>query len=204
VIERIEGVFDMRIIGVVGKNGSGKDEILKYLRTKYAIPFLSTGDIVREMAREKGVEPTRENLKVISEQCFRDMGKGCFVKLVVERIRCHGYQISGISGIRSSDDVKILKDMLGHEFILVSVTVSDTHKRYHRMLNRGEERDPQSYDQFMKQDRDEEALFHIQDAERQADYCINNDGTLSDMHNAIEKLVRDNRLLGGDFHLTAP
>ena len=40
----------MRIIGVVGKNGSGKDEVLKYLRIRYSVPFLSTGDIVREMA----------------------------------------------------------------------------------------------------------------------------------------------------------
>jgi dephospho-CoA kinase len=44
----------MRVIGVIGKNGSGKDEVLKYLKDKHNVPFLSTGDIVREIARPGG------------------------------------------------------------------------------------------------------------------------------------------------------
>ena len=186
----------MRIIGVVGKNGSGKDEVLKYLRTKYDIPFLSTGDVVREMARKEGLELTRENLKSISERCFRDMGEGCFVKLAAERIRANGWQTAGISGIRSINDVKILRETLGDDFILIDVYVSDPHQRYGRMVKRSEERDPKSYEQFARQDEAEEELFHIQDAEKQADHRIRNDGTLSDMHKAIEKLVSDNELLG--------
>jgi hypothetical protein len=51
------------------------------------------------------------------------------------------------------------------------------------------------------QDREEEALIHIQDAEGQSDYSISNDGTLFDMHNTIEKLVRDNRLLDSNFYI---
>ena len=46
----------VRIIGVIGENGSGKDEVLKYLRTKYNVPFLSTGDIVRGIAAKEGVD----------------------------------------------------------------------------------------------------------------------------------------------------
>jgi len=187
--------IEMRIIGVVGQNGSGKDEVLKYLRTKYNIPFLSTGDAVREIAKKEGLEPTRENLKDISEKCFRDMGEGCFVKLVAEKIRSSGWQTAGISGIRSINDVRILREICGNDFILVDVYVSDPRQRYGRMVNRGEERDPKSYEQFIKQDKAEEELFHIQEAEKQANYHISNDGTLADMHNAIEKLISDQGLL---------
>ena len=56
-----------RVIGVVGKIGSGKDEVLKYLKAKYGIPYLSTGDLVRDLAAKDGVKPTRENLEIISE-----------------------------------------------------------------------------------------------------------------------------------------
>ncbi len=188
----------MRIIGVVGQNGSGKDEVLKYLRTKYDIPFLSTGDMVREIARKEGLETTRENLKVISERCFRDMGEGCFVKLVVEKIRSSGWQTAGISGIRSINDVRILREKCGKDFVLVDVYVSDPRQRYNRMVNRAEERDPKSYEQFMKQDKAEEELFHIQDAEKQANYHISNDGTLADMHTAIDRLVSEEGLLGSN------
>ena len=92
----------MRIIGVVGQNGSGKDEVLKYLRDRYNIPFLATGDAVREIAKNEGREPTRENLKEISKRYFREMGEGCFVRLVAEKIRRLGRQVAGISGIGSS------------------------------------------------------------------------------------------------------
>lgn len=186
----------MRIIGVVGKNGSGKDEVLKYLRTRYSIPFLATGDIVREIAAKEGLELTRENLKSVSEKYFRDMGEGCFVKLAAEKIRANGWQTAGISGIRSITDVKILRETLGDDFILIDVYVSDPHQRYNRMVNRAEERDPKSYEQFIRQDEAEEELFHVQDAEEQADYRLSNDGTLSDIHKAIEKLVSDKGLLG--------
>ena len=53
----------MKVIGVIGQNGSGKDEVLKYLREKHNVPFLSTGDMVREIAAKEGKEPTRENLQ---------------------------------------------------------------------------------------------------------------------------------------------
>ena len=44
--------MNIRVIGTVGKIGSGKDEILKYLQARYSIPYISTGDIVRRMANE--------------------------------------------------------------------------------------------------------------------------------------------------------
>ena len=52
----------VRVIGAVGQNGSGKDEVLKYLRSKYGMAFLSTGDVVRDIAAKEGVEPTRDHL----------------------------------------------------------------------------------------------------------------------------------------------
>ena len=69
----------MRIIGAVGANGSGKDEVLKHLRDRYGVPFLATGDMVRSIAAEEDREPTREALGEISERCFAEQGPGCFV-----------------------------------------------------------------------------------------------------------------------------
>jgi dephospho-CoA kinase len=186
----------MRIIGVIGQNGSGKDEVLKYLRDRYNIPFLATGDAVRKIAKNEGREPTRENLKEISERYFREMGEGCFVRLVAEKIRGLGQPVAGISGIRSVQDIRILKQIFGNDFVLIEVHVSDPYLRYTRMVKRGEGRDPKSYEQFLKQDAAEEALFHISDAVKLANYSINNDGTLTDMHKFIEKMVKDNGLIG--------
>jgi len=185
----------MKIIGVIGQNGSGKDEVLKYLRAKCKIPFLSTGDMVREIAAKEGKAPTRENLQEISERYFREFGRGCFVKLAAGKIRENKWKIGGITGIRSLDDVETLKSGFGKNFVLINVYVSNSEERYRRMLKRGEGRDPQSYEQFLRQDAAEEELFHIQSAVPRADYSLANDGTLDDLHAEIDRLVAGKELL---------
>jgi dephospho-CoA kinase len=185
----------VKVIGVIGQNGSGKDEVLKYLKVKHDVPFLSTGDMVREIAAKEGLEPTRENLGKISERYFREYGKGCFVKLLADKVQQSGWKISGITGIRSSDDVSILKGIFGTDFILIRVYISDPHVRYNRMIKRGEGRDPQSFEEFLRQDKSEEELFSIKDAEKNADYSISNDGTLEDLHHEIYRLISDKGLL---------
>jgi dephospho-CoA kinase len=140
----------IKVIGAIGQNGSGKDEVLKYLRLKYGVPFLSTGDMVREIASREGVEPTRENLGKISDRCFREFGKGYFVKLLADKMQHSGWKVAGISGIRSLTDISILKDIFGKDFILINVYISDPHVRYQRMTARREERDPHSYEEFLR------------------------------------------------------
>ncbi len=185
----------MKVIGAVGQNGSGKDEVLKYLKARYGVPFFSTGDMVREIAVHEGAEPTRDNLRAISERYFREQGEGCFVRLLAERIQHGAEPVVGISGIRSLKDVQILQEFFGESFVLINVSVDDPRQRYERMVKRAEGRDPQQYEQFLMQDRAEEALFHITEASEQADYTISNDGSLSDLHEAIDSLVSDKRIL---------
>ena len=185
----------MKIIGVIGQNGSGKDEVLKYLRAKYAVPFLSTGDMVREIAAKEGKETTRENLGEISERYFREFGRGCFVKLAAEKIKQNGWTIGGITGIRSLDDVKILRSNFSKDFILINVYVTNPEVRYRRMVQRGEGRDPHTYDQFLSQDKKEEELFQVKSAAQLADYSIPNDGSLDDLHREIDRLITAKKLL---------
>ena len=185
----------MRVIGVTGQNGTGKDEVLKYISARYGVPFLATGDVVREIAAQEGVEPTRSNLQKISERYFQQYGQGYFVRLVAEKIKEKAWGVAGISGIRSFDDVQVLKTIFGKDFVLIHVFITDPHIRYERMSKRGEERDPHSYDEFLRNDAAEERIFHIKKAEQNADYLINNDGTRDDLHRQIDQLVSEKKLL---------
>ena len=187
----------MKIIGAIGENGSGKDEILSYLKSKYNIPFIGTGDIVRSIAQKEGVEPTRSNLGEISSKYFRQFGKGYFVKLAAEQVEKNRWEVAGISGIRSLEDVTILKDMLGDNFILVRVMITDPKERYRRMLNRGSDRDPDTFEKFLQLDENEEKIFHLEEASRQASFTLTNDGSLEDLHNKIDVLVKQINIYAG-------
>jgi dephospho-CoA kinase len=75
-----QGGNPMKVIGVIGLNGSGKDEVVKYLHQRYAVPLLSVGDIVREIAGQEDKEPTRDNLDEITRRYFAKYGQGYFLK----------------------------------------------------------------------------------------------------------------------------
>jgi len=141
------------------------------------------------------VEPTRENLGKISDRYFREFGNGYFVRLLAYKIQHTGWKIAGISGIRSLDDVSILKGIFRKDFILIHVYITDPQVRYSRMTKRGEERDPHSYEELLRQDQAEEELFSTKEAERLADYSISNDGTLDDLHREIDRLISDKDLI---------
>lgn len=186
----------MRIIGAVGANGSGKDEVLKYLMDKYDVPFLATGDMVRAIAAEEGREPTREALGDISERCFAEQGPGCFVRMASDRIAEEGWPVAGISGIRSADDVHLLRSMHGSDFVLIHVEVSDPQIRFERMTRRASARDPLDVAEFLALDEREELIFRLSEAIDQADATLANDGSLADLHQGIDNLVHQHGLLG--------
>jgi dephospho-CoA kinase len=188
----------MKVIGVIGKNGSGKDEVLKYLMDKHSVPFLSTGDIVREIAAREGRSSDRTSLQEISDVYFREYGQGCFVKMLAEKIREKGWPVAGISGVRSPQDVQLLREILGRSFVLIEVSVTYPRVRFERMRKRGAERDTDSYEHFLEQDRGEEQVFHVQEAVRLADYSLSNDGGLEELHRAVEDLIVRKGLLKPD------
>ncbi|MGA2367406.1 MAG: AAA family ATPase [Dehalococcoidia bacterium] len=187
--------MNIRVVGTVGRIGSGKDEILKYLYARYGIPYISTGDIVRHMADKEGLEPTRENLEEISERCFRKLGKGCFVRMVAEEIIKRKWKIAGISGIRAPADVRVLKEHFGDSFTMIRVEVTDPRLRFKRLQLRHEGRDAATYKAFLVQDKNEEDAFKISKTEAMADYTIKNDGSLADLHRRIGALIRAGHLI---------
>ncbi len=187
--------MNIRVIGTVGKIGSGKDEVLKYLRDRYGIPFIATGDIVRGIAKDEGKEPTRENLEEISQRYFRKLGKGCFVRMAAEEITRRKWKIAGISGVRAPADVRILKEHFDASFTLIRIEVTNPRQRFLRLKLRHEGRDAATYDAFLDQDKNEEEVFKVSKAGAMADYMIKNDGSLADLHRRIGALVRTGSLI---------
>jgi dephospho-CoA kinase len=147
---------------------------------------------VREIAGKEGVEPTRENLDEITKRYFAKYGNGYFLKLAVEKILQHKWNYVGISGIRSPEDVSILKEAFQSNFILIHVYVTNPRIRYERMKRRGSQRDEISYKDLLRQDRVSEELFHIQEAIKMAHFSIPNDGPVEELHRRVDELVSDN------------
>lgn len=181
----------MKVIGAVGFNGSGKDELVNYLRKRCGIPVISAGDVVRDIAQKEGIPPTRDNLRDIAEEYIARFGEDYFMKRLINIIEENRWKVVGITGIRTLSDVLCLKSRFGQDFILVNVEVCDPRIRYERTRLRGEARDPKTYEEFLQQDDREEETFRISQAIKHADMKINNDDTLEAFYRRIdESLIR--------------
>ncbi|HSW57796.1 MAG TPA: AAA family ATPase [Dehalococcoidales bacterium] len=181
----------MKVIGVTGLNGSGKDEILRYLNNKYGMPCISPSDIVREIAEGEGLQLDRESLDLFALQHFEFHGEGFFLKLVIETIKNQNRPVYGISGIRFPQDVTLLRAAFQQDFLLIKVVVSDDRVRFTRMMAEGSQRYKLTFTRFMKHDRADQKSFRIRKTLQMADAAIINDSTIENLHNEIEKLVKE-------------
>lgn len=177
------------VIGVVGSNGSGKDEVVNRLNEVFNIPSVSTGDITRDIAQEEGIEPTRENLHEITQRYWAKYGREFYPSRIAQKIEGNNWKVVGVTGIRPPSDVNFLKEYFGDNFILICVEVTDPRTRYSRLLKRSETRDPKGYEDFLRQDASEEEIFQLRKTISLANITFNNDGPIENLNSEIDKLA---------------
>jgi dephospho-CoA kinase len=182
----------MIVIGIVGKQNAGKDALADYLSREHGFKKLSTGDMIRDLAEREGVACTRNKLQDVASELISRRGEDYLAGVVLRRIEQHDWDRVAITGLRTPTDVKTLRERLGDDFTLVHVSVSDPKARFSRAEERGEPRDADTYEEFLENDRAEEALFDLDQTLAMADITIGNDGTIKGFHNAI-----DDRILQG-------
>jgi dephospho-CoA kinase len=178
----------LKVIGAVGKIGSGKDAAIKYIAGKRSLRMFSIGDIARDIARNEGLPATRKNLQMITEKYYEKFGRTYFIEETIRRIERAGCEQMLITGIRAPTDVTTLREHFHDDFVLICVT-ADEQKRFQRLLQRRESRDPKTWQQFLEQDRNEENIFRLDEACKLADYKIQNEGTLEELHKKIDEII---------------
>lgn len=181
--------MEKKVVGAVGKNGTGKDTVLDMIADKYGVPTISMGDIVREIGREKGIELSRENLNAISAEYFEKHGKDYFIKQVCDRIDASDAPLTLVTGIRTYLDAKTLSDRYHADFSLVNVIVSDDKARLERALARATARDPKTLEEMAAHDAREEKIFGLDKAAELATHTMRNDGSLDDLQGEVDRWV---------------
>lgn len=79
----------LRIIGLSGTNGSGKDTVGHLLADNHGYLFISVTDLLRNEAKRRHLEVARENLREISAEWRRELGLGVLIdKAVAEYEKC--------------------------------------------------------------------------------------------------------------------
>ena len=181
------------IIGLTGKNASGKGEVANYLKSKGFI-YYSLSDVIREEATKRKLEHSRDNLIKIGNELRRNFAPNYLaaqINLNIKKIlKSKPKQNFAIDSIRSPFEAKEL--MRNKDFTLVGID-APIELRFKRLLKRNRLGDAKTLEDFKKQEERENLKS---DTNQQLDATfglsqeiIINDGTLEQLHIKIDDLL---------------
>lgn len=186
----------MKLIGIGGTNGSGKDTVGHILAEKHGWLFVSVSDLLRDECRLRGLEVARENLRAISAEWRREGGLGVLIDKAVavfEKSDTH-YQGLAISSLRNPGECTRVTELGG-----INVWVdADPKIRYERIQaasrGRGGE-DDKTYEEFLAEQEAEmnhsgdEATLNLAGVKALADVEIFNETDLTSLEKSVTDLL---------------
>ena len=173
-----------KIIAIVGMCGSGKSIASDILEQKgYSKVYF--GGVTMDKLKEKNLEITPENEKIMREKLREDLGMGAFAKILLPQIEeLHKTNNVVLDGLYSWDEYKILKE----EFkdLVVIAIVCDKKLRYDRISKRKERA-------FNKEEIIRRDVTEIENSAKggpiaYADYYLLNNGSMEKYEEDLAKI----------------
>ena len=180
------------IIGLTGKNASGKGEVANYLKEKGFI-YYSLSDVIREEATKLGMGHSRDNLIKLGNDLRAKFGAGYLAQQINKKIkqRLSKNQNFVIDSIRSPFEAKEL--MKNKDFVLVGID-APIELRFKRLLQRNRLGDAKTLQEFKEQEQREnlksDTNQQLDETFKLAKKIIVNDGTLEELHKKIDRLLK--------------
>lgn len=172
------------LILITGMPGAGKTSLAKLFKEN-GYQIMSMGDVIRDLAYERGLEPSSSVLGNLAKEIRSQGGDAAVADRCVEKIRKLRIDRIVIDGIRSIAEVKAFKSQF--KSYLVAIFAS-TNTRYLRLLSRNRRDAPLDRETF--DDRDLRELgFSMGYAIALSDYLIVNEASISDLREEFHRLL---------------
>jgi dephospho-CoA kinase len=149
--------------------GAGKSTIADGLKLK-GYDIINMGNAVREEAKKRNLESTRENLGKLMLELREKNGPGAIAELIKSKIETSAANVILIDGVRSNDEIQVLRKF-GTVKLLAIHASTDT--RFDFLQKRGRSDDPQTKDHFEERDNRELGVG-ISNSIALSDYAISN------------------------------
>ena len=178
------------IIGLTGTFAAGKDAIADHLEEK-GFEHFSTGAEVGEIAKEKGIENTRDNLRELANELRDKYGPEFLSRRVIEK-KARTNKIV-ITGLRQPGEIEYLKSLGDFHLIGVDAPVK---VRFLRMQERKRPGDPKTLEQMVKKEEKEREskglnAQKIHECMAMADYLLINDKGFEELYQEVDLVLAD-------------
>lgn len=180
------------LVGIGGTNASGKDTLAEYLVEKHGYLFVSTSDIIREVAMKREGNILRPTLVKVSNEMRAEHGAGVLVDLCIEKFMKSGNGVGLVaSSIRTKGEVDVIKKQGGK----IIFTDANPKIRFERLKSRQRADDFITFKEFEAQQlaewhqSDDPGVHSIKSVKESADYCLSNDKDEADFTKQLEDIL---------------
>jgi dCMP deaminase len=178
------------IIGLTGKNGSGKGAVAEILRSR-GFDVVSLSDILRQTLEEQGTAVTRENLIECGNRLREEHGAAVLADRIAEKLRCD--RNYAVDSIRNPSEVARLRKLKGFVLAYVDAPVKT---RFERCVKRGRENAEQTLAAFEELERRESrnadrTRQQLDETARLADFTIDNCGDLHALESSVLEILKE-------------
>jgi dephospho-CoA kinase len=175
------------IIGFAGEMASGKTHSARYLMEKYGAAGCRFSTAMRDVLKRLYIPESRYSNQAVSLALRQAFGDGVWANVVAQDAKKIETSIVVIDGIRRPADIEPFRD--DPNFLLVYIK-ADFEKRFERISKRGENADDigKTREQFLD-DQKLEAEQQIRLLEPLAKVVIENNGSVEELNQALDKLV---------------
>ena len=175
------------IIGLTGKNGSGKTVVCEYLRSRSFV-YRSLSDEIRKEIQKSGREINRETLIETGNRLRNEFGPAVLAERILADLDDDQNYV--IDSIRNPSEVDALRKR--RDFTLLGLE-AEPEIRFRRSRERGRENAAQTLEQFLEEESQE---LDSADPMRQqlnatlgmANLIVSNNGTLEELRRRLEQL----------------
>ena len=166
------------ILGLTGRNASGKGEIANFLQGK-GFYYYSLSDVIREELSRDGLEVTRDNLVATGRRLRSDHGTGYLAEKILQRLEPDKNYV--IDSFRHPDEVRVFRSRPNFRLLAVR---ADSETRFQRIRERGREQDPTTMEGFLALERAETQASRgegqdLDGREAEADFQVENNGPIN-------------------------
>lgn len=183
----------MKVIGLTGTIGSGKEIAKEFFKKKFNCYVVTLSDVIMSEKERKKPGFDRKTLQDLGNELRRKYGAHILAKLAIEYLP-REKELTIIDGIRNPAEAEFLRKKFGKNFILIGID-APREIRFERIVKRAKYSDEKTFEEFINLDErdlgknEPEYGQQVKKCLEKADLILINDGTIEDFEKKLNEIL---------------